>query len=93
MVFTGRMLTAGFGSGTMIMLKRSCGRAVGSVFAMTMAKDAPMAPEVNHLCPSITHSSPSSTADVWRFVGSAPETSGSVIEKQDRTSPSTFGRR
>jgi hypothetical protein len=88
------MLTAVFGSGTMIMLKRSCGvGAAGSVFAITMAKDAPMAPDVNHLWPLMTHSSPSRTAVVWRFVGSAPDTSGSVMEKQERIAPSTFGWR
>ena len=40
-----------------------------------------LAPLVNHLWPLITHSSPSCTARVRRPVGSAPETSGSVIEK------------
>jgi hypothetical protein len=39
----------------------------------------------------MTHSSPSSTARVLRSVGSDPETSGSVIEKNDRVSPSTSG--
>src|SRR3972149_5292684 len=58
---------------------------------MTMAKDAPMAPLVNHLWPLITQSSPSRTAVVRSVVGSAPDTSGSVIEKQERTSPSTSG--
>ena len=43
--------------------------------------------------PSITHSSPSSTAVVLSAVGSAPETSGSVIEKNERAVPSTSGRR
>ena len=46
---------------------------------------------MNHLCPLITHSSPSRTAVVCRFVGSAPETSGSVIEKHEVISPSTSG--
>ena len=39
------------------------------------------------MCPSITHSSPSRTARVRNSVGSDPATSGSVIEKNDRTSP------
>ena len=58
---------------------------------MTMANDAPMAPLVNHLWPLITHSSPSRTARVRRPVGSAPDTSGSVIEKHERISPATSG--
>ena len=58
---------------------------------MTIPNPAPSAPDENHLCPSITHSSPSSTARVCSPVGSEPETSGSVIEKNDRVSPSTSG--
>ena len=58
---------------------------------MTMANVAPMAPLVNHLWPLITQSSPSRAARVCRPVGSAPDTSGSVIEKQDRMSPFTSG--
>ena len=54
---------------------------------------APIAPDVYHLWPLITQSSPSRTARVRRPVGSAPETSGSVIEKNDRAVPSTSGRR
>ena len=41
--------------------------------------------------PSITHSSPSSSARAWSRVGSEPETSGSVIEKQERIRPSSSG--
>ena len=40
--------------GTMIWLARRCGGASGLVTAMTMAKAAPSADEVNHLCPSMT---------------------------------------
>ena len=72
---------------------RRCGSASGSVTAITIANPAPSAPDENHLCPSITHSSPSSTARVCSPVGSAPDTSGSVIEKNERVSPSTSGRR
>ena len=79
--------------GTRIWLIRRCGGASGSVTAITIPKAAPSAEEENHLCPSITHSSPSSTAVVRRPVGSAPETSGSVIEKNERAVPSTSGRR
>ena len=73
------------------MLARRCGGASGWVTAMTIATSAPTAPEVNHLCPSITHSSPSRSARVARLVGSEPARSGSVIEKQERISPSSRG--
>jgi len=63
------------------MLKRSCAGASGSVTHITVEKAAMLAPLVNHLCPLMTHSSPSCTARVRKPVGSAPETSGSVIEK------------
>ena len=58
---------------------------------MTIPKAAPSAPDENHLCPSITHSSPLRTARVRRVVGSEPGTSGSVIEKNERISPATSG--
>ncbi len=58
-----------------------------------MAKAAPSAPLENHLWPSITHSSPSSTARVRSVVGSEPATSGSVIEKNERARPATSGSR
>ena len=60
---------------------------------IAIATSAPTAPEVNHLCPLMTHSPPSRTAWVWSVVGSEPETSGSVIEKQLRISPSSSGLR
>ena len=56
-----------------------------------MAKAAPSAALVYHLWPLITHSSPSRTARVRRLTGSAPDTSGSVMEKQERISPATSG--
>ena len=59
---------------------------------IAIAIEAPTAPDVNHLWPLMTHSSPSRTARVWSVVGSEPETSGSVIEKQLRISPSSSGR-
>jgi hypothetical protein len=80
-------------SGTMNALLRACAiSASGSVRAMTIAKSAPCAPDVNHLWPLMTHSSPSCTALVWICVGSEPATSGSVIEKHDRIVPSQSGR-
>ena len=63
------------------MLKRSCAGASGSVTHITVENAATLAPLVNHLWPLMTHSSPSCTARVRKPVGSAPETSGSVIEK------------
>ena len=64
-----------------------------SVRAMRMAKLARRALEMNHLCPLITHSSPSLTAKVLIRVGSDPATSGSVMAKQLMTRPSRSGRR
>ena len=75
------------------MLARRWGGASGSVTAMTMAKAAPCAPVMNHLCPFSTHSEPSSTAVVRIWVGSEPDTSGSVIAMHDRTSSATNGSR
>ena len=60
---------------------------------MRIPKPAPWAPEMNHLWPLITQSSPSRTARVWIRVGSLPATSGSVIAKQERTRPSHRGSR
>ena len=77
--------------GTRIMLARLCGAASGSVTTIAIAIEAPTAPEVNHLCPLITHSSPSSSARAARPVGSEPDVSGSVIEKQLRILPSSSG--
>jgi hypothetical protein len=79
-------------AGMMIWLIRRCGSASGSVTTIAIAKAAPSAPELNHLCPSITQSPPSRTARARRPVGSAPETSGSVIAKNDLISPATSGR-
>ncbi len=59
---------------------------------IAIATSAPTAPEVNHLCPLMTHSPSTSSARACRPVGSDPETSGSVMEKQERMSPSSSGR-
>jgi len=64
-----------------------------SVLAMRMANLAPFAAEMNHLCPLMTHSSPSGTAWVRMRVGSEPATSGSVMAKHDDETPSQSGRR
>ena len=91
---TGRTTsTPGVSASTRICEARRCGSASGSVTAITIPKAAPSAPDENHLWPSITHSFPSRTARVRSVVGSEPDTSGSVIEKNERTSPATSGRR
>ena len=77
--------------GTRIIDARPYGWASGSVTHMTIATEAPTAPEVNHLWPLITHSPSVSSARVRSVVGSEPATSGSVIEKQERISPSSSG--
>ena len=64
-----------------------------SVRHMTVVYAARLAPDVNHLRPLITQSSPSSTARVWSCVGSEPATSGSVMPKLGNTSPATSGFR
>ena len=76
----------------MIIDARWCGGASGSLTTMAIRKSAPMAFELNHLWPFITHSSPSSTAVVLSRVGSEPAFSGSVIEKAETSSPSRSGK-
>ncbi len=58
---------------------------------ITMKKSASMPFEVNHLCPLMTHSSPSRTASVESDRGSEPACSGSVMEKPDSISPAMRG--
>ena len=66
------MSTPGVSAGTMIIDARWCGRASGSVTAMTIRKSATEAFVENHLWPSMTQSPASSTAVVESVVGSAP---------------------
>ena len=49
------------------------------------------APDVNHLRPLITYSSPSRAIEVRMLVASDDATSGSVIANADRISPSSSG--
>src|ERR1051326_6116726 len=56
----------------MIELNCRCLGASGSVFAKTVVNAAREAPEVNHLCPLITHWSPSRTAVAFICVGALP---------------------
>ncbi len=72
---------------------RWCGRASGSVTAITIRKSAIEPFDENHLWPLITHSSPSRTARVSSSVGSEPAVSGSVIENADFRSPASSGYR
>src|SRR5215213_9145433 len=87
-----RMFTPGVLVGTRIIENERYGTASGSRFVlhMTIRKSLIDAFELNHLCPLMTHSSPSSTAWVVSSVGSAPAP-GSVIEKQLRISPASSG--
>src|SRR5216683_5641301 len=77
----------------MNMLARLCAAASGSVIANTMAKAAPLALVMNHLWPLMTHALPSQMAEVLIWVGSDPETSGSVMAMHERTSSATSGSR
>src|SRR3954449_11513677 len=84
MTETGRSrLKPGASVGTRIIDARLCGAASGSVTTIAIARSAPTAPDVNHLTPLITHSSPSRTAVAARLVGSEPAVAGSVIEKHE----------
>ena len=49
------------------------------------------APDVHHLRPLITHSSPSRTAVATMLVASEEATSGSVMAKEERISPRSSG--
>src|SRR5436309_3544510 len=79
----------GVSVGTRIIEARRCGSASDSVTTITIPNAAPSAPDENHLCASITHSSPSRSARPRSSVGSEPATSGSVMPKKERTSPAT----
>ena len=80
-------------AGTRIMLWRRWRSASGSVTPMTISRSQrdDIAPEVNHLRPLMTYSSPSRVMRVAMFVASDEATSGSVIENADRVRPSSSG--
>ena len=64
------------------------------VRAMTIANAAPSAPVMNHLSPSITQPPSTCRALVRSIDGSEPAPGdGSVIAKQERTSPAASGAR
>src|SRR5262245_60794406 len=80
-------------SGTRIIDCCLCAGADGSVLPMKIEilhRGSP-APEVHHLRPLITYSSPSRAIDDCMLVASDEATSGSVIAKQDRISPLSSG--
>ena len=95
MVSTSRTMSQpGEGTSTMNAVVAAWGTSgSSSVRAKRIAKRAPRAPLMNHLCPLITHSLPSGTARVRMRVGSEPATSGSVMAKHDRMVPSHIGVR
>lgn len=65
----------------------------GSVLPITMkiAQSGFIAPEIYHLRPLMTYSSPSRVMRVSMFVASEEATSGSVIANADRISPASNG--
>jgi hypothetical protein len=80
-------------AGTITMLCCEWRGASGSVLPMVMktAQRGSAAPEVHHLWPLITYSSPWRSIRVEMLVASADATSGSVIAKAERISPSNRG--
>src|SRR4051812_34353352 len=85
------MFTPAVFVGTMIIENALYGdSSVLPVLHITIRMSLTDAFDENHLCPLITHSSPSRTASVFRRVGSAPAF-GSVMLKQLRILPSSKG--
>ena len=82
----------GVPAGTMKIDACLCGRPSGLVSANTRTMSATDALVMNHLWPSITHSSPSSAAVVPMTVGSAPARNGSVSAKALEISPRRLGQ-
>jgi hypothetical protein len=58
---------------------------------MRISQRGSPAPEVHHLRPLITYSSPLRTMEDWMFVASLDATSGSVMAKAERILPSSSG--
>jgi hypothetical protein len=85
------MRKPGVSLGTIICVMRPLSAPLPPVRHMTIKKSARNPFEVNHLCPFITHWSPSRTAVVLIDRGSDPAESGSVIEKPDSILPSVSG--
>ena len=87
------MRMPGASPGTMIMLCCECLGASGSVLPMVMKtwqRGSP-APEIHHLWPLITYSSPWRSMRVQMLVASEEATSGSVMAKAERILPYSSG--
>ncbi|MNQ16376.1 hypothetical protein D3C85_293740 [compost metagenome] len=80
-------------AGTMTMLCCECLGASGSVLPMVTntAQRGSAAPEIHHLWPLMTYSSPWRSMRVAMLVASLEATSGSVIAKAERIWPSSSG--
>ena len=87
------MVIPGVSSGTMIIDCCRWGSASGSVMPMKIetVQLARPALDVHHLRPLMTYSSPSRSMRDWMLRASEDATAGSVMEKQDRISPSRRG--
>ena len=84
----------GVSAGTITIDCWRCVSASGSVLPMTTKtlQRGSAAPEIHHLRPLMTYSSPSRTMRVSMFVASQEATAGSVIAKAERISPSAAAR-
>ncbi len=87
------MVMPGVSAGTSTMLCCEWRAASGSVFPMVMktAQRGSAAPEIHHLRPLMTYSSPWRSMRVAMLVASLEATSGSVIAKAERIWPSSSG--
>src|ERR1019366_6594476 len=86
-------VTPGTSIGTTIMDCCLCLGAAGSVLPMkiaTLHRESP-APEIHHLWPLRIYSSPSRRISDSMLVASEDATCGSVMAKQERTSPESSG--
>ena len=83
----------GLSAGTRNIVAPS-GASSPSFSAMTIEKAAPSAPVMSHFSPLTTQPPATRRARVCRAIGSEPAPGGgSVMEKQERTSPATSGAR
>jgi len=88
------MVTPGVSFGTSTMLCCRCrSGASGAVLPMTMKnlQRSRIAPEIHHLRPLRMYSSPACLMISWILVASELATSGSVMAKAERISPSSRG--
>mmetsp|Transcript_11067 Transcript_11067/g.35073 ORF Transcript_11067/g.35073 Transcript_11067/m.35073 type:complete len:277 (-) Transcript_11067:199-1029(-) len=88
-----KIFTPGASRGTRIMDCCSCNGPVKLVLPSStkILHSGRMAPEIHHLCPLTTYSSPSGSILVEMFVASEDATPGSVIAKAERISPFSKG--